>query len=146
MTAAPFFGREPFLSWQKKNFVRILVFSGEKRDPRMPDVPTLYEIFDKEKVPEASRRVAEIILAADSFGRPIFATPGMPADRLKVLRHGFKQALKDPELLVEAEKSKMDIDPDSGETLEKLSHHVLSQPPEVVGRVKKLLCNSVKGS
>jgi len=141
MTASPFFGREPFLSWQKKNFVRVLVFSGDKRDPRMPDVPTLYEIFDKEKVPEASRRVAEVILAADSFGRPIFATPGMPADRLKILRQGFEHALKDPELMSEAEKGKMDIDPDSGETLEKLSHRVLSQPPEVVSRVKKLLGN-----
>jgi tripartite-type tricarboxylate transporter receptor subunit TctC len=119
MTASPFFGREPFLSWQKKNFVRVLVFSGNKRDPRMPDVPTLYEIFDKEKVPEASRRVAEVILAADSFGRPICATPGMPAERLKILRQGFEQALKDPELMSEAEKGKMDIDPDSGETLEK---------------------------
>ena len=59
MTAAPFFGgREPFVSWQKKNFVRVLFYTGDKRHEKLPDVPTLNEIFDKEKVPEASRRVA----------------------------------------------------------------------------------------
>jgi hypothetical protein len=52
MTASPFFGREPFTSWQKKNFVRILLFTGNKRDERIPDTPTIQEIFDKEKVAE----------------------------------------------------------------------------------------------
>src|SRR5574341_1357786 len=68
MTASPFFGREPFLTWQKNNFVRVLLFTGKKRDPRIPDVPTIFEIFEKEKVSEASRRVAEVILAGESFG------------------------------------------------------------------------------
>jgi hypothetical protein len=118
-----------------------LLFTGDKRDERIPEVPTLGEIFDKEKVPEASRRVAEVILAAESFGRPIVAGPGTPADRLKILRGAFDQALKDPELLAEAKKSRMDVDPSSGESLEKLANQVLSQPPEVIARVKKILSN-----
>jgi tripartite-type tricarboxylate transporter receptor subunit TctC len=141
MTASPFFGREPFLTWQKKNFVRVLVFSGAKRDPRMPDVPTLNEIFEKEKVPENSRRVAEVIMAADSFGRPVFATPGTPLDRANALRRAFDQVMKDPELLAEAEKGKMDVDPQSGEDLAKLANRVMTQPPDVIARVKKLLGN-----
>jgi tripartite-type tricarboxylate transporter receptor subunit TctC len=141
MTASPFFGREPFLSWQKKNFVRVLLFTGDKRDERIPDVPTIGEIFDKEKVPENSRRVADVILAAESFGRPIFATPGTPADRIKLLRNAFEQSLKDPELIAEAKKGRMDIDPTTGESLEKLANRILSQPPEVIARVKKILSN-----
>ncbi len=141
MTASPFFGREPFLTWQKKNFVRVLLFTSDKRDPRIPDVPTLDEIFTKEKVPEASRRVAEVILAAESFGRPVIATPGTPAERVRELRQAFERALKDPELLVEAKKQRMDIDPESGENLEKLAVKILNQPPEVMARVKKILSN-----
>jgi tripartite-type tricarboxylate transporter receptor subunit TctC len=141
MTASPFFGREPFLTWQKKQFVRVLLFTGDKRDERIPDVPTLGEIFDREKVPETSRRVADVILAAESFGRPIFATPGTPADRVKLLRNAFEQALKDPELLAEAKKGRMDVDPETGENLEKLATRVLNQPPEVTARVKKILSN-----
>ncbi|MGH7871498.1 MAG: Bug family tripartite tricarboxylate transporter substrate binding protein [Candidatus Binatia bacterium] len=141
MTASPFFGREPFLSWQKKNFVRVLLFTGKKRDERMPEVPTLGEIFDKEKVPEDSRRVAQVILAAESFGRPIFAAPGLAPDRIATLRRAFDQSLKDPDLLAEAQKQKMDVDPESGESLEKLAQEVLQQPPEVLARVKKILSN-----
>jgi tripartite-type tricarboxylate transporter receptor subunit TctC len=141
MTASPFFGREPFLTWQKKNFVRVLLYTGDKRDPRIPDVPTLDEIFTKEKVPEASRRVAEVILAGESFGRPIVATPGIPAARVRELRRGFDQAMKDPELLAEAKKQRMDVEPETGENLEKLAHKILNQPPEVLARVKKILSN-----
>ena len=69
MTAAPFFGREPFTTWRKNNFVRVLLYGGEKRDERIPDTPTIYEIFDKEKTPDESRRVADVILrGGDSAG------------------------------------------------------------------------------
>ena len=141
MTASPFFGREPFLSWQKKNFVRVLLFTGAKRDERLPDVPTIREIFDKEKVPEASRRVADVILAAESFGRPIIAPPGTSAEHLKILRSAFEQSIKDPELLAETQKQRMDVDPETGENLEKLAKRILQQPPEVLARVKKILSN-----
>jgi tripartite-type tricarboxylate transporter receptor subunit TctC len=141
MTASPFFGREPFLTWQKKHFVRVLLFTGAKRDERIPDVPTIREIFDKEKVPEASRRVAEVILAAESFGRPIIAPPGTSAEHLKTLRAAFEQAIKDPELLAEAQKQRMDVDPENGDNLEKLAKRILDQPPEVIARVKKILSN-----
>jgi tripartite-type tricarboxylate transporter receptor subunit TctC len=141
MTASPYFGREPFLTWQKNNFVRVLLYTGDKRDERIPDVPTLKEIFDREKVPESNRRVAEVILAAESFGRPIVLTPGTPPDRLKILREAFNKAMKDPELLAEAKKGRMDVDPESGENLEKLAARILEQPPEVINRVKKILGN-----
>jgi len=141
MTASPYFGREPFLSWHKKNFVRLLLFSGDKRDERMPDVPTLGEIFDKEKVPQNSRRIADVILAAEKFGRPIVTGPGVPPERVRVLRHAFDQSMKDPELLAETQKLKMDVDPDTGENLEKLARQILEQPAEVLARVKKVLGN-----
>jgi tripartite-type tricarboxylate transporter receptor subunit TctC len=141
MTASPYFGREPFLSWQKKNFVRVLLYTGEKRDERIPDVPTIAEIFEKEKVPENSRRVAQVILASEQFGRPIVATPGTPADRVEILRRAFDQSIKDPELLAETKKQRMDVDPTSGAALEKLAQQILQQPPDVLARVKKILGN-----
>jgi tripartite-type tricarboxylate transporter receptor subunit TctC len=141
MTASPFFGREPFLSWQKRNFVRVLVYTGAKRDERIPDVPTIAEVFEKEKVPENSRRVARVILAAESFGRPIIGTPGIPVDRVQIMRQAFDQSMKDPELLAETKKQRMDVDPTSGADLEKLAQEIFQQPPDVVARVKKILGN-----
>ena len=86
LTAAPFFGREPFISWRKRNFVNVLVYGGQRRDPRIPDTPTIYEIFEKEKTPEESRRVADVILRGGDFGRPWVMPPGTPKERVKILR------------------------------------------------------------
>ena len=139
MTISPFFGREPFLTWQKTNFIRVILYTGRTRDPRIPDAPTIFEIFEKEKVPEASRRVAEVILAIQEFGRPMIGPPGIPADRVKILRAAYEKAIKDPELIAEAKKGKMDMDPTKGEDLEKLANSIMDQPPEVLERAKKIL-------
>ena len=91
--------------------------------------------------PENNRRVAQVILAAESFGRPIISGPGLPADRVTTLRRAFDQAMKDPDLLAETQKQKMDVDPENGENLEKLAQQILLQPAEVLARVKKILSN-----
>ena len=71
----------------------------------------------------------------------MLATPGNPAERINVLRAAYIKALKDPELLLEAEKGKMDVDPSPGEELEALIRNVMDQPKEVLDRVKKMLEN-----
>ncbi|HWO41987.1 MAG TPA: tripartite tricarboxylate transporter substrate-binding protein [Candidatus Eisenbacteria bacterium] len=139
MTAAPFFGREPFITWRKNNFVRVLLFGGEKRDERIPDTPTIYEIFEKENTPEESRRVADVILRGGDFGRPWVAPPGTPQERVKLLRDAYAKAMADPQLLEEAKKGKMDVQFVSGEELQKLAERIMNQPPGVIARVKKVL-------
>ena len=109
MTIAPHFGREPFDTWHKKGFDRHLLQSSEKRDPRAGDVPTIYDIFDKENTSEESRRVADVILRGGDFGRPMFAPPATPADRITMLREAYAKAIKDPELVAEAKKGRMDM-------------------------------------
>ena len=135
------FGREPFNSWHNKGFDRHIVQTGRKRDPQLLDTPTIYEIMDQYKTPDLSRRAAQVILAGGEFGRPILATPGTPPDRVNVLREGFAKALKDPELLAEAKKGRMDVDPSTGEELQALLKEVMDQPKEVIQRVKKILGN-----
>ena len=78
-TIETFFAREPYITWKKKGFVRNLYQTGRKRDPRLADVPTLYEVMDGYRIPEDGRRLANVILANGSLGRPIFTSPGTPA-------------------------------------------------------------------
>jgi tripartite-type tricarboxylate transporter receptor subunit TctC len=139
MTAAPFFGREPFTTWRKNNFVRVILYGGQKRDERIPDTPTIYEIFEKENIPEESRRVADVILRGTDFGRPWVAPPGTPKDRVKILRDAHAKAMADPQLLEEAKKGKMEVEPSTGEELQKLAERMINQPPGVIARVKKVL-------
>ncbi|HXG50971.1 MAG TPA: tripartite tricarboxylate transporter substrate-binding protein [candidate division Zixibacteria bacterium] len=138
MSIDPYFGREPFISWGKKGFVRLLVQTGSKRDPRAPDVPTIYELMDQYKVPDINRRVVRLILAGAEFGSPFFAAPGTPADRVKILREAHAKTMKDPDLIGEAKKSKMDMDPSTGEELQELTREVMAQPREVIERARKI--------
>jgi tripartite-type tricarboxylate transporter receptor subunit TctC len=133
------FGREPFDTWHKKGFDRHLVQTSRKRDSRAADVPTTHEIFDQYKVSASNRRIAQIVLAAGDFGRPMMVTPGTPAERVKILRDAFLKTLNDPEAVAEAKKSRMDVDPTSGEELETLTKEIFDSPPEVFERVKKIL-------
>jgi len=139
LTAAPFFGREPFISWRKRNFVNVLLYGGVKRDPRIPDTPTIYEIFDKQNTPDENRRVAEVILRGGDFGRPWVMPPNTPAEIVNSMRAAYTKAMADPALVDEAKKSKLEVEYVPGEELQKLAEKMLSQPTAVVARVKKLL-------
>ena len=135
------FGREPFDTWHKRGFDRHLVQTSRKKDPRAADAPTLDELFEQYRVPANSRRLAQVLLAAGDFGRPMMVTPGTPPDRVKILRDAYVKTLSDPDVLEEAKKGRMDVDPATGEELEALVKEIFDSPPEVVERVKKILAN-----
>ena len=131
--------REPYLSWRKNGFVRALVQTGSRRDKRLPNVPTLSELMDEYKTSEPSRSLARLVLASGELGRPIVGPPGIPAERVKILRQAFMKALTDPELLAQAEKFNLEVEPTGGEELESLAKELMTQPTEVIERMKKLL-------
>ena len=138
-TVNAFFAREPFITWRKKNFVRVLYQTGSKRDARLKDVPLFNELMDKYKTADNVRRLVKVVLAADEFGRPIIFPPGVPPDRVKIMRDAFNKAIHDPALVAEAERRRLDLDPESGEELDRLAKEVMTAPPDVVERVKKLI-------
>jgi tripartite-type tricarboxylate transporter receptor subunit TctC len=138
---ATFFGREPYVSWYKKGFVRVLLQTNRKRDSRLADVPTIYELMDQYKTPEAGKRLTRVILVAPTLGRPIAVTPGIPPDRLKLLREAYVKTLKDPELIAETKKQRWEIDPLTGEEMEQLAKEVVVQPKEVIERMKWVFGN-----
>jgi tripartite-type tricarboxylate transporter receptor subunit TctC len=140
-TIETFFAREPYIGWKKKGFVRNLYQTGQKRDPRLPDTPTLNELMDQHKTPESGRRLASIILASGALGRPVFTSPGVPLDRVKILRQAFDKMLTDPAFLDDVKKKKFELDPTSGAELEAIVKEVMTQPPEVIARLKKLLAS-----
>ncbi|MGH7888626.1 MAG: hypothetical protein ACREPG_12215 [Candidatus Binatia bacterium] len=117
----------------------LMVQIGKKRDPRLADVPTVNELMDEYKTPEATRKLAGLALAPGEFGRPIMATPGIPAERAKILRDAFAKTLKDPDLLAEAKKKLLEIDPTTGEELAALANELMSANRDLIARLEKLL-------
>jgi tripartite-type tricarboxylate transporter receptor subunit TctC len=139
LTIAAYFAREPYHTWRKTGFARIIVQTGRTRDPLLADAPTLGELMDEVKTPQQARRLARVLLASGEFGRPLVSSPGLPADRLKLLRDGFMAAMADGALLAEADRQKLEITPSTGEELARLAREVMDQPPPVIDRMKKIL-------
>jgi tripartite-type tricarboxylate transporter receptor subunit TctC len=94
--------------------------------------------MDEYKTPPTKRRVAEAMLQGGEWARPLMAPPATPPDRVNILRAAYDQATKDPELLAEAKKLRIEVTPRRGEELQAVAKEVMSQPPEVIEQIKKL--------
>jgi len=139
-TIQVFFGREPFNIWRSKNQVRVLVYGGKKRDPRLPDTPLLSELMDQYKTSDLNRRLVTVMLGSGEFGSaPMFAPPGTPLDQVKILREGYAKALTSPELIADAKKQGLEPELIQGEEMEALAKEVLNQPAEVITLMKKVM-------
>src|SRR5262245_11556770 len=138
LTISTYYGREPFLTWLKTKFVRFLAQSGRQRDSRVADAPTIYELMEEFKTPAPKRRVAEAMLQGGEWARPLMAPPATPADRVAALRDAYEKAAKDPDLLAEAKKLRIEVTPVRGEKLQAMAKEVMNQPPEVIAQIKKL--------
>jgi tripartite-type tricarboxylate transporter receptor subunit TctC len=139
LSSEAFFSREPFFTWRKKGFVRLLVYGGKSRDEKLTDTPTIYELMDKYKAPELGRRLATALLASGEFHRPYMTPPKTRPEVVKMLRDAFTKTMNDPEFLAEAKKKKLDVDPTSGEEVQALVKDVMNQPKDVIERLNTLM-------
>ena len=138
-THAAWFSGEPYRTWLAKGFAHVLIQTGKKRDERLAQVPTLNELMDEFKTEEVGRRLANVVLASGELGRPYLLPPGISAERLHILREAFMKLMADPDFLAAVKKRDLEAEPSTGEELEKLAKEVMTQPPEVIERVKKLM-------
>lgn len=120
--------------WLAEKKVRIVAQFGFRPNPELPDVPLLEMPKD-----ESARQAMTVIVARQEFGRPLLTPPGVPAERLAALRRAFDASMKDPELLKDAARQTLDINPVSGDELDKLSARILATPPEVAARLRQVL-------
>jgi tripartite-type tricarboxylate transporter receptor subunit TctC len=135
-----FFGREPFPTWRSKNLVRVLVQTGKKRDPRLPEAPLFSELMDQYKTPEGQRRLVSVLLGSSEFGiAPMFGPPGIAPEQIRMLRAAYAKALTHPDLVADAKKQGLDPELIPGQEIEGLAKEVLAQPPDVIAAMKKVM-------
>ena len=80
-----------------------------------------------------------MVLASGELGRPYLLPPGIATERLKILREAFMKLMTDPAYLADVKKRGLEVEPSTGEELEKLAKEVMTQPPEVIERMKQLM-------
>jgi tripartite-type tricarboxylate transporter receptor subunit TctC len=106
-----------------------------ERHRDFPDVPTVVELAPK---PE-DRQLFELMVGPSAMARPFAAPPGVPATKAILLRRAFDATMKDPEFLAEAKKIHADVQPSTGEDVQKLVARIYQTPRAVVERAKKIL-------
>ena len=112
----------------KNRDINVLVQYGAERHPELRDIPTILEIA---KTPEGRAAIAFYIGGAE-LGRSLAAPPGLPAERVKLLRAAFDAMLKDRDFLAEIEKSGQEFYPASGDQVQKLIAATANAPRNVV--------------
>ena len=121
------------LDWVAEKKIIPIFQSGLERESTIPDVPTLLEFA---KTDEA-RRMVSIFATTDIMGRSLAAPPGVPAERVEILRKAFNETLLDKDFLADAEKSKLIIQPVEGVKLQSIVEKVVDSPADIVVKYKK---------
>jgi tripartite-type tricarboxylate transporter receptor subunit TctC len=109
-----------------------MVLIGQKRNPEIPDVPAITELPQSEEV----RNILKVVLIPQTAGRPLMAPPGVPAERITMLRRAFDATMKDPKFLDDAAKLGLEVRPESGEDVQRLVAEVYNLPPNIVEKAK----------
>jgi tripartite-type tricarboxylate transporter receptor subunit TctC len=120
--------------WLADKKVSVLVSFTIERKKQIPNVPTLLELAPADK-----KDIVEFIAAGTPFGRAMAVGPGVPADRVAVLRKAFDDTMKDPAFLAEAEKRKLDIDARPASYAHGLADKLATASPDLVARVKQAI-------
>ncbi len=115
--------------------VKVIAQFGLQRSAVLPDVPL---VIDLAKSP-ADRQALAMLFSRTDIGRPFFLPPDVPADRVEALRRAFDATMKDEGFLADAKKLGLDLDPLTGEQVQKLVADLANTPPAVVARVRAAL-------
>jgi tripartite-type tricarboxylate transporter receptor subunit TctC len=123
--------------WIKSGFIRVIVQEHDKGNPEINrmGVPVAVDFATS---PE-NRKIMELVYSAETFGRPYMLAPGVPADRVAALRKALLDTMRDQDLLADAQRIGIAIDPISGEDLQTLAATIFATPADFVERAKQAM-------
>ncbi len=114
--------------WIRDKKINILIQLALKKHPELPDPPLVMELAKTER----DRSVLRLIFARQSMGRPFLAPPNVPKDRVRALRKAFDTMTTDAGFLKMAKKQRLEVDPVSGQGIEKLIAKIYASPKDIV--------------
>jgi tripartite-type tricarboxylate transporter receptor subunit TctC len=120
--------------WLIEKKINILVQFALKRHPELPNVPMSWELGRNDE----EKQILRIVANATEVGKMIMAPPGIPADRVYVLRRAFDATMKDPEFIAELKAQRVELGPMTGEDLQKLVEEVGHVSPDILDKVRAI--------
>jgi tripartite-type tricarboxylate transporter receptor subunit TctC len=113
----------------------VLIQTALHRHTDLPNIPSIVDFAKTEE----QRQIVKLLFARQTMGRPFVAPPGIPQDRLDLLRSAFLETLKDPELLKEAAGQNLEINPVSGSDVQRLVQEAYETNPDVIARAAEMI-------
>jgi hypothetical protein len=104
-------------------------------DPRLKNVPLLVDLVSNDK----DRQLARIYTTVAVLGRPLLVGPGVPPERVKLLRDAYRGMVKDAGFLAEAQKQGLDLNPIDGEQIQELVGETYDLDSDQVERLKSII-------
>jgi hypothetical protein len=126
-------------TWRKELETGEVVMVLQLTTKPHPDLPKVPLAMSLAKTDEARKLIQAVAQAHGAAVRPYVLPPGTPKDRVEILRQAFMETVKDPELLNEASKANLEINPGSGEELERNVKDLLRLEHALVARLKEIL-------
>jgi tripartite-type tricarboxylate transporter receptor subunit TctC len=116
--------------------VNVLIQTGLRKEPDLPDVPLLLDLVkdDPKKL-----TIAQFLSLAVSVARPLAAPPGVPDERVELLRRAFDATMQDAEFLAEARVLRSEVDPMTGAATQSAVAGILATPKPVIADVQAAL-------
>ncbi len=121
-------------AWLKDKMITIIAYAG----PEAKDLTGAVHLNKEAKTAE-DRDLLDLVFSGAGLGRPIVATPGIPAERVAALRAGFDAVLADAEFQADAKKARVELMPIRGVDMQKNVARALAAPPALVARAKRLM-------
>lgn len=112
---------------------------GYEKHPELPDVPFIYDMLVDPKM----KPVLDFLTIRLHVGRAYAAPPDVPAERIKILREAFWQAIHDPATKKDADKQHMELQPQRGEDIQKEVAKLVATPKDIVAVADRVLENKI---
>jgi tripartite-type tricarboxylate transporter receptor subunit TctC len=122
-------------NWLSDKKITILMQLSLAKHPDLPDIPLITDLAKTDE----QRQILKLIFARQALGRPYLAPPGVPAERVAILRKAFMDTMADKEFLTEAEQAQLEVTPVAGDAVQKLVAEVYQTPPAVVRKAAEIL-------
>jgi len=101
----------------------------------MPGVTKLRDMIDDPQ----KKAMWDFIALGSEFGTSFLVAPGVPAERLRILRQAFDQTMRSDEMIAEGKKRNLDINPKTGEELDKLFATSGLPSPETIKHIARVM-------
>jgi tripartite-type tricarboxylate transporter receptor subunit TctC len=113
----------------------LLVQSGLKKDGDYPDAPLLRDLAGN----DGQRLVFDYVAKMGALARPLALAPGVPPDRLAVLRAAFNATMADPAFLAEASRQGMEIGAMSGNEVQRIVDDLVHASPRLLDEFRRVI-------